>query len=86
MKSKKISRENQVAMVQGMLLSNMLEHLKISLKQYFRKTSYRNRKRHILNCKRCSYIKECVHMLLGEDIEPETFCPNCKAIKRLMYN
>jgi len=86
MKSIKISHEEQVAMVQGMLLSNMLEHLNIPLNQYFRKTSDRDRGRHILNCKRCSCLEECVHMLLGEDIDPVTFCPNCKDIKRLMYN
>jgi len=81
-----ISREEQVVMVQGMLLSNMLEHLSIPLNQYFRKTSDCDRERHILNCKRCSCLKECVHMLLGDDINPETFCPNCKDLNRLMYN
>jgi len=86
MKPQKISREEQVAMVQGMLLSNMLEHLSIPLNQYFRMTSDRDRERHILNCKRCSCLNECVHMLLGEDIDPETFCPNCRDLKRLMYN
>lgn len=86
MKTLKISREEQEAMVQGMLLSNMLEHLSISLDQYFRKTSDHERERHILNCKHCSCLKECVHMLLGEDNDPETFCPNCKDLKRLKYN
>lgn len=86
MKSIKISHEEQVAMVQGMLLSNMLEYLNIPLNQYFQKITDRDRERHILNCKRCSCLKECVHMLLGEDIDPVTFCPNCKDIKRLMYN
>jgi len=86
MKSQKISREEQVATVQGILLSNMLEHLSISLNQYFRKTSDRDRERHILNCKRCSCLKECVHSLLGEDIDPDTFCQNCKDLKQLTYN
>ena len=86
MKSIKISREEQEAMVKGMLLSNMLEHLNIPLNQYFRKTLNRDRERHISNCKRCSRLEECVHMLLGEDIDPVTFCPNCKDIKRLMQN
>jgi len=86
MKPLKISREEQVATVQGMLLSNMLEHLSVSLNEYFRKTSGSDRERHISNCKRCSCLEECVHMLLGEDIDPETFCPNCKDLKRLMYN
>jgi len=84
MKSLKFSREEQMAMVQGMLLSNMLEHLGISLKKYFRKTADRDRERHILNCRRCSCLKECVHMLLGEDIDPQTFCPNCTDLKLLM--
>jgi len=86
MKLLKISREEQVAMVQGTLLSNMLEHLNISLNQYFRITSDHDRERHILNCKRCSCLKECVHMLLGEDNDPETFCLNCKDLKRSMYS
>ena len=86
MKTQKISREEQVATIQGMLLSNMLEHLSITLNQYFRKSSDLDRERHILNCKSCSCLKECVHMLLGEDIDPESFCPNCKDLKRLMYN
>ena len=84
MKSIKISRKEQEATVQGMLLSNMLEHLGIPLHQYFRKTSDLDREQHIFNCKHCSCLTECVHMLLGEQIDPETFCPNCKDIKRLM--
>ena len=86
MKPLKISREEQMTTVQRMLLSNMLEHLSVSLNKYFRKTSGNDRERHISNCKRCSCLEECVHMLLGEDIDPETFCPNCKDLKRLMYN
>jgi hypothetical protein len=86
MKSIKISHEEQVATIQGMLLSNMLDHLSITLNQYFRKSSDRDIERHILNCKRCSCLNECVNMLLGEDIDPESFCPNCKDLKRLMYN
>ena len=73
-----------MAMVEGVLLCNMLEQLRISLDQYFRMTSYRDRENHIANCKRCSCIRECVHMLLGEDIDPGTFCPNSKDLKRLM--
>ena len=85
MKTQKISHKEQEAIVQGMLLSNMLEHLRISLKQYFQKTSYRERERHIFNCKHCSRLKECVHMLLGVDIDPKTFCSNSKDLKRLTH-
>ena len=84
MKSQRISRKEQVSMVQGILLSNMLEHLEIPLKYYFRKTSDCDRLRHIIRCNRCSDLKMCVHMLMGEDIDPETFCPNCADLKQLI--
>lgn len=83
MKPLKTSREEQMATVQGMLLSNMLEHLSVSLNEYFRKTPGSDRERHILNCKRCSCLEECVHMLLGDEIDPEAFCPNCKDLKKI---
>ncbi len=73
-------------MVQGMLLSNMLDHLNIPLDRYFQKTSYRERERHILNCKQCACVRECVHMLLGEAIGPDTFCPNCGELEKLAYS
>lgn len=69
-----------------MLLSNMLDHMKIPLHRYFRKTSYRERERHILNCRQCACVRECVHMLLGEAIAPETFCPNCGELEKLARN
>ena len=73
-------------MVKGVLLSDMLERLRIPLDQYFQITSERDRVRHIRKCRRCSSLKECVHMLLGEDRNPATFCPNCKDIRRLISN
>lgn len=84
MKSQKISREEQEAMVQGMLLSNMLEHLSISLRRYFNMTADSDRQLHISRCKRCSCVRECVHMLMGDTVDPEAFCPNCAELKRLM--
>jgi hypothetical protein len=80
------SREEQEATVKGMLLSNMLEHLEISLDRYFRKTSYPDRECHIQRCRQCACVRECVHMLLGEAIEPETFCPNFVDFEPLAYN
>ena len=84
MKSQEISREEQVATVKGMLLGNMLQYLNIPLDRYFQKTSDSDRERHIFNCRRCSGLRDCVHMLLGEQIDPGTFCPNCTELKRLM--
>ena len=84
MKSQKISRKEQESMVKGILLNNMLDHLGISLRQYFRMTTDRERLRHIIKCNRCPDPGECVHMLMGEDIDPETFCPNIAELKQLM--
>ncbi len=81
-----ISCEEQEAMVKGMLLSNMLEHLKVSLDRYFRKTSFPDRESHIQRCRQCACVRECVHMLLGDSIDPETFCPNSEALAQLAYN
>ena len=84
MKSLKISREEQEAMVQGMLLSNMLKHLNISLDQYFNMTTDSDRRLHISRCQSCSCVRECVNMLMGDSVDPETFCPNCADLKRFM--
>ena len=81
-----ISREEQEATVKGMLLSNMLDHLKVSLDRYFRKTSFPDRECHIQRCRKCACVRECVHMLLGESIDPESFCPNSEALAQLGYN
>jgi len=84
MKSQKFSQKEQASMVQGILLSDMLEHLGIPLKQYFRKTTDSDRLRHIIRCNRCKELTECVHMLMGENIDPEQFCPNCAELKKLI--
>ena len=84
MKTQQISREEQESMVNKTLLSNMLEHLGIPLSQYFRMTSDCDRLRHIIKCNRCSKLGECVHMLMGDNIDPGTFCPNCTELKQLM--
>jgi len=80
------SREEQEAIVKGMLLSNMLEHLELSLDCYFRKTSFPERECHIQKCRRCACVRECVHMLLGESIDPDTFCPNSEDLAQLAYS
>ena len=84
MKSQEKSCEEQVTTVKGVLLSNMLEHLDIPVDRYIRMTSDQERERHIYKCKRCLGLRDCVHMLLGEQIDPETFCPNFEELKRLM--
>ena len=83
MSVQQICREEQVIAVKGMLLSNMLEYLGVSLDRYFRMTSSEDRACHISRCQGCARLRECVHMLMGEVIDPETFCPNCDALKRM---
>ena len=84
MKSQQTSHEEQVATVKGILLSNMLEFLNISLDRYFEKTTPGDRERHISRCRRCSGLRDCVHMLLGDAIDPSAFCPNSRELKQLM--
>ena len=84
MKSQEICREEQAARVKGMLLSNMLEYLNIPVDRYFQMTSDQERETHIYRCKGCLCLRDCVHMLLGEQIDPAAFCPNFGELKRLM--
>jgi len=77
------SRKDQAARVQGLLLSNMIERLNIPRETYFRKTSDLDKERHIWACERCSKPGECEDMFLGEDIKPETFCPNYNELEKL---
>jgi hypothetical protein len=77
------SRKDQEVRIRGLLMSNMLDRLGIPLKKYFRKTSDREKERHIWLCEHCSRSDECEHMLLGEDIDPETFCANIDELKNI---
>jgi type III secretory pathway component EscR len=76
-------RKEQADRVRGLLLSNMLDRLNIPLKNYFQKTSDMDKERHIWACEHCPAPDECEHMFLGEDIDPETFCPNYDQLKSL---
>jgi len=76
-------RKEQADRVRGLLLSNMLDRLNIPLKDYFQKTSDMDKERHIWACEHCPEPDECEHMFLGEDIPPETFCPNYDELKNL---
>lgn len=76
-------RKEQAERIRGLLLSNMLDRLKISPKKYFRNTSDMDKERHIWACEHCPEPDECEHMFLGEDIDPETFCPNYDELKKL---
>jgi hypothetical protein len=42
-----------------------------------------DKERHIWACERCPEPDECEHMFLGEDIDPDTFCPNYDELKKL---
>lgn len=77
------NRKNQRERVRGLLLSNMLERLNIPLQKYFRSTSDLEKERHIWRCEQCRQLDECEHMLLGEDIPPDTFCPNNAELEKL---
>ena len=77
------SRKEQHSRIRGLLLSNMLDRLNIPLKSYFRKTSDLDKERHIWKCEHCPEPGECESMFLGEDIDPETFCPNYDELEKL---
>ena len=76
-------RKEQAERIRGLLLSNMLDRLKISPKEYFRKTSDMDKERHIWACEHCPEPDECEHMFLGEDIDPGNFCPNYDELESL---
>ena len=77
---------DQIARVRQLLLSNMLERLNISFNRYDRMTSDMDKERHIWACEHCPKPGECERMLLGEDIDPNTFCPNYLRLKQLKEN
>jgi len=77
------SRKDQDARIQGLLLSNMIDRLNIPRENYFRKTSDLDKERHIWACERCAKPGECEDMFLGEDIKPETICPNYNELEKL---
>ena len=77
------NRKKQHERVRGLLLSNMLERLNIPLKNYFRSTSDLEKELHIWRCEQCRQLEECEHMLLGEDIAPDTFCPNNAELEKI---
>lgn len=76
-------RKEQNERIRGLLLSNMLERLNIPLKNYFRNTSDMQKERHIWRCEQCQKLDECEDMLLGEDIDPNTFCPNNLELEKI---
>lgn len=76
-------RKEQNEKIHGLLLSNMLDRLNIPLKTYFHNTSDLEKERHIWRCEQCHELEDCEHMLLGEDIEPNTFCPNNPELEKL---
>ena len=76
-------RREEVGRIQGLLLGDMLNRLNIPLKRYFHKTNDIDHERHIWKCSNCSNPEQCQKMLLGEDIDPDTFCPNYHELKKL---
>lgn len=76
-------RKEQAERIRGLLLSNMLDRLKISRKKYFQKTSDMDKERHIWACEHCPEPDECEDMFLGADINPDTFCPNYDELTKL---
>lgn len=77
------SRKEMTGKIQSLLLCNMLDHLSISIKSYFRKTSDLDKERHIRICQNCTNPEVCERMLLGENIDPDSFCPNYHELKYL---
>lgn len=82
----KVLRErhkDQAARVNKLLLSDMLKRLNIGVKNYFAMTTDIDKERHIQACQNCAKPEECERMLLGEAINPHTFCPNASDLERL---
>ena len=77
-------RKEQHNRIHRLLLSNMIDRLKIPHETYFRKTSDLDKERHIWACEHCPEPEECGDMFLGDDsIDPENFCPNYDELKKL---
>jgi len=76
-------RKSQDARIQRLLLIDMVDRLNIPREHYYRKTSDLDKERHIWACERCPKPEECEHMFLGEDINPESFCPNYGELEKL---
>ena len=82
----KILRERNrdtTARIQELLLCDMLERIHINRKDYFHKTTDQDKERHIQECENCAKPEECERMLLGEEIDPHTFCPNIDELENL---
>ena len=69
--------------IQKLLLVDMLARLNVPLKRYFQKTSEKDQVRHIIACQNCPNPEKCQKVLLGDEADPTTFCPNYGELKRL---
>ena len=69
--------------IQHLRLNDMIGRLKINREKYLLKTSDLDKERHIWACEHCPEPEECEDMFAGEDIDPETFCPNADELERL---
>ncbi len=77
------SRQQIIKRIRSLPLSEMLVRLNIPLSRYLRKTSDLDEERHTWVCEHCPNPEECQHMLQGENVDPETFCPNYNELKNL---
>lgn len=82
-KFSRASRREITERVRGLLLGDMLSRLNITLSRYYRHTSDLDRERHTWVCEHCPDPEKCQSMLLGEDVDPVTFCPNYEELKNL---
>jgi len=76
-------RINSIFRVKSLLLGDMLKRIHFPIKRYFQLTTDLDVERHIQKCENCEKPGECERMLLGEDIDPHTFCPNYTELEKL---
>ncbi len=70
------SHEDLDHRVEKLRLGDMIARLNIPFKKYDHRTSDLDKERHIWACEHCPEPDECERMFEGEDLDPETFCPN----------
>ena len=69
--------------IQALPLADMLKRLRIPLSRYIRKSSDLEMERQTWACEHCPSPEACNRMLSGEDLDPDTFCPNSSELKEL---
>jgi hypothetical protein len=77
------SHEDLDKRVQRLRLGDMIARVGIPFKKYDHKTSDLDKERHIWACEHCPYPDKCERMFNGEDLDPKSFCPNYRELKKI---